>query len=163
MTYKTYIKESLKSWDLVIPILLKGLPKDLFVIDVGCNYGGALIKVRKLLPKATLIGVDPSWQYDRQYLRKIGYGNKYFKKKRIEIIPEDALALDLVDIPYNQADLIIKTYNPFVSWDKILKIHMPKYIITCPYHKSKILKSKYKKVKTVTSLNSYILFKKISR
>jgi ubiquinone/menaquinone biosynthesis C-methylase UbiE/Co/Zn/Cd efflux system component len=78
---------------------LPSLPGNPLVVDVGTGPGFLCIELAKLLPDATLIGVDPSPQAvetARQYGARAGLERFEARQGRAEQIPVDSGAVDLV-------------------------------------------------------------------
>ena len=110
----SFIEDSVKDWTKIV----KNLPKKSYrVIDVGAGNGASLIAMAQLgLLKEGYL-VEPNFKRWKKPLKKLGYGSDFFKKHNIHLLENDGRDLN---IPYNKADLVIKTFNGWVWWSDFL-------------------------------------------
>lgn len=118
--FNSFLKECKKTF----PLFLKEKYK---VLDIGGGWGHMLLALSqtKLLKEGFLI--DPYFShYQKEFLHIYGLNPDFFKSQNILSINKS-----FHDTPtIHSVDIIIKTYNPSVSWIDILNTYEPKYIIT---------------------------------
>lgn len=169
-SYYNHIQIEIESWTKLFQTLCKRdkefnnlLTKKIVVYDIGAGLGGAIIALAKLNFLKEAYWIDPNFEAFKDHLNYCKINNHFFKKNNIKVIKKDGLDKS---IDYNKADLIIKTFNGWISWDDILdkKISLQKqdyYIITSALPDNSfnhhVLKNIYN---TTNSGNNYILFKK---
>lgn len=110
----SFVEDSVSGWLKIV----KALPNKKYrVIDVGAGNGASLIAMAQLglLKEGYLI--EPNFKRWKKPLKKLGYDLDFFKKHNIHILEIDGQDLT---IPYNKADLVIKTFNGWVWWSDFL-------------------------------------------
>lgn len=113
-----FFKYDVYLWEKVLENLIKktGLVNP-FVLDIGAATGSSLVALSQIgIAKSVL--VDPNWKLHTKALKKYKINKQYYKKLGIKVM--DICGNDK-SVPYKEADLIIKTFNPWVKWSDILK------------------------------------------
>ena len=127
--HKLMVKE-IKLWELQVPLIMNHIDqKTLNILDVGAAEGNALLAFynHKILKQGFL--ADINWnRYQEEFLAIHNKEDKYYVNKNIKIFPMDGLDSR---IPFDDAELVIMTYNNGVSWkDLYPKVSKAKYIIS---------------------------------
>lgn len=159
--------ESLYEWDLIIsPYISKKLEnKKSCIIDVGSFLGIALSSFYLIDKNYELIGIEPNYEkiisikYPLISRGKEEFSKESLIRKNIKILEIDGNSFDL--IPYNRADVIIKTFNLSVNWNDILKHSNAQFLISA--NKDVINDKRYELVENIEKFaNNFLIYKKIN-
>lgn len=137
--YYNHIHRDIEVWTKLIKNLMNRDPEfkkliqnKITVYDIGAGLGGAIIALAKMNVLKEAHWIDPNYKAFKEHLDYCEFNSSFFKKNNIKIVRKDGLDQS---IDYNKADLIIKTFNGWISWNDILKTRINSdkkelYIIT---------------------------------
>lgn len=148
---KNFIKHENRVWKkIIIPRLAKHLPKKIHILDVGPAFGCSLLNLAESNLGKSHTGVEPRLHF---------FFPAFYKKYLKHNIQMLSLSGHHKEIEYGKADLIIKTFNPFVSWKYILAKAQPKFILTDISRQ--ISSKKYELIDVIEAKpNVYLLYKR---
>lgn len=156
MTFQEYLIYELKTWkNHVVPFLEKNITNPVKIVDVGCSAGVGLISLANSRITTSLTGIEP---YFQDILKKIEptIHPLIYPELHIEIIEKNGATLE--DF-YQDFDLIIKTFNPFVNWDYIIDNCNSSFLLTSG--NLMIYSPKYELIDRLqTESNTYFLYKR---
>ena len=110
-----YLTHRRQCWEKVIAAIKPYLNSTGMIIDIGMGCGTSLVVLRENDSQVPLYGVDTYFP-NKNFVAE-GIDEAFFVEKNITIRPVDHL--DPL-IPYDQAQMIIKTYNGLTPWEDIV-------------------------------------------
>lgn len=145
--------DEVNAWTLNWPeiIQLTGL-KHFTALDIGGAAGATLVALGKLkLTKHSWL-VEPYWQAHSREVLPTGQDTPaFYEPYGVELL---TISGDDPLVPYKEADLVIKTYNPFIDWTYVLTQTRAKWIITDTYWYEKLEAKTKKRLTVVVSFNN---------
>jgi hypothetical protein len=156
-TYKEYLVQENKSWqDIIIPALLKVSPGPFIALDIGCSGAVSLQALFSAKALAKGYGIEPNWVKVQSKMQAAGIEVPNWAQQNITILPIDGLD---PQVPYAQANLIIKTFNNWILWEDILKLTTPEFLITSAIQL--VTDSRYEIVVTIDKkiANKYLIYR----
>lgn len=125
MIDQEYYDSNLEVWKKNFPRILKKIQQDnLVVLDIGGACGEMLFALSSLGMKQGIL-VEPNW---KKHIKHLKVNKKdLLSKNNIKVLE---ISGSSPKVPYDKADLIIKTFCPFVEWRDIVGKTSAKWFLT---------------------------------